>query len=95
LIVGGLWAEGEMRMSQLHIKKLNATNEKGEFLAPGGLTGHQSTQSAGTLCVCVGFGGGGIGLVVGSLWAEYKLGTCQLLIKKLKAANEEGESSAP
>ena len=38
---------------------------------------------------------GGIRLVVGGLWAEYKLGTCQLPIKKLKAANEKGESSAP
>ena len=46
-----------MRMSQLHIKKYKATNEKGEFLAPGGLTGHQSTQSADTVCVCVGVGG--------------------------------------
>lgn len=45
--------------------------------------------------VCVLELGGGIRLVVGGLWAEYKLGTCQLPIKKLKAANEKGESSAP
>ena len=74
------------------IKKLKATNEKGVSLAPGGLTGRRRAQSSCTICVQVGCS---IGLVVGSLWAEGKMGMCQLPIKILKATNEKGVFLAP
>ena len=92
MVVGGLWAKGKMGMCQLTIKKLKATKGNGVSLAQGGLTGHRSTQTAGTIRVQVG---GSVGLVVGGLWAKGKMGTCQLSIKKLKATKEKGVSSAP
>ena len=54
-------------MCQLPIKKFMAKNGKGVSLAPGALTGCWRAQSAGTIFVFVG---GGVGLVVGSLWTE-------------------------
>jgi hypothetical protein len=77
LVVSGLWAKGKMGMCQRPIKKLKATNEKGVSLAQGGLTSRRRAQSSCTICVQVGCS---IGLVVGSLWAEGKMGMCQLPI---------------
>jgi hypothetical protein len=63
--VGGVWAKGEMGMSQLPIKMFEATHVNCVSLALGGLTTCRRTQSAGTIHVQVG---GDIGFVVGSLW---------------------------
>ena len=67
MVLGGLWAEGKMRMCHRSIKKYKATNEKGASLAPGGLTGHLRAQIAGNFCGQVV---GCIYVGVGGLWAE-------------------------